>query len=107
MKKSENGARKIQILRVAQEIFAEKGLANASVAEIARKANVADSILYHYFKNKEDLLFYSLAEKMLEATNDLNLYLEGISGAIPKLEKMIWFHLYINDRSSKRTRIMS
>ncbi|OPX32965.1 MAG: hypothetical protein B1H11_13325, partial [Desulfobacteraceae bacterium 4484_190.1] len=32
--------------------------------------------------------------------------MEGIVGALPKLGKMIWFHLYINDRSPERTRLL-
>ena len=38
------------ILRAAQEVFSQKGLADSSISEIAKKAGVVDSIIYHYFK---------------------------------------------------------
>ncbi|MBW2003185.1 MAG: TetR/AcrR family transcriptional regulator [Deltaproteobacteria bacterium] len=105
-KERQRNNRKDEIIRIAQEIFSEKGLADTNIADIANKANVPDSIIYHYFENKQDLLFTCLAEKMKEVTNELNLHLEGIVGALPKLGKMIWFHLYINDRSPERTRLL-
>ena len=95
-----------RIISAAQEIFSNKGLADASVAEIAKKSGVVDSILYHYFKNKEDVLFYALGEKMIEVTRDLKLHLEGIEDPVSKLRKMIWYHLYINDLSPTDTRVL-
>ncbi len=44
------------ILRVAVELFAEKGFADASIAEITARANVAKGTLYLYFSSKEDLI---------------------------------------------------
>lgn len=106
-KKQQNNTRKNEIMRIAQKIFSEKGLADTNVSDIANKgSNIPDSIIYHYFENKQDLLFSCLAEKMLEVTEELNLHLEGIAGALPKLGKMIWFHLYINDRSPESTRLL-
>ena len=39
------------IIESAQEIISEKGLEDSSIAEIARKAGVVDSLIYHYFKH--------------------------------------------------------
>jgi len=94
------------ILKSAQDIFSIKGLENTSVAEIAKSAGVVDSILYHYFKNKEDLLFCALSEKMIEVMQELKLHLEGIEDAVSRLRKMIWFHLYINDLESSNSRLI-
>lgn len=59
-----NDGRRKDILMAAQEVFSQKGLADSSISEIAKRAGVVDSIIYHYFKNKEDLLFYALADKL-------------------------------------------
>ncbi len=48
--------REIAILKAAASVFNEKGYAKASMAEIARKAGVADGTVYLYFKNKDDLI---------------------------------------------------
>ena len=94
------------IIKSAQNIFSIKGLENTSVAEIAKSAGVADSVLYHYFKNKEDLLFFALAEKMSEVLRELKLHLEGIEDPVSRLRKMIWFHLYLNDLKTSNTRLI-
>lgn len=98
--------RKERIIKAAQDVFSDKGLENTSISEIAKTAGVVDSILYHYFKNKEDVLFCALSEKMTVVTKDVKLHLEGIEDPVSKLRKMIWFHLYINDLSPSDTRVI-
>ena len=94
--------RKKKILMAAQEIFSQKGLVDSSISEIAKKAKVADSIIYHYFKNKEDLLFSAVSDKLVDVKKDLNLHLEGILDPVSKLSKLIWHHLYLNDFGTTR-----
>jgi TetR/AcrR family transcriptional regulator, fatty acid metabolism regulator protein len=101
-----NNGRRKDILIAAQEIFSQKGLADSSISEIAKRAGIVDSIIYHYFKNKEDLLFYALADKLESVEKELALHLEGILDPVSKLGKMIWYHLYINDLSPFQTRIL-
>ncbi len=43
------------ILEVAKQEFLEKGFKNASLREIAKKAEVTKGSIYIYFKNKDDL----------------------------------------------------
>ena len=94
-----------KILRAAQEIFSEKGLKESTITEIASKAGVVDSIIYHYFKNKEDLLFCALDEQMKIAIKELMLDLKGVMGVVSRLGKMIWHHLHSNDFSQGEQRI--
>jgi TetR/AcrR family fatty acid metabolism transcriptional regulator len=92
----ENNKRQ-KILNAAQETISEKGLKRSTITEIARRAGVVDSIIYHYFKNKEDLLFRALDSQMKSATADLLFNLKGVMGSVSKLGKMIWYHLHAND----------
>jgi TetR/AcrR family transcriptional regulator, fatty acid metabolism regulator protein len=101
-----NNDRRKDILSAAQEIFSQKGLVDSNISEIAKKAGIVDSIIYHYFKSKEDLLFYALADKLELVEKELALHLEGILDPVSKLGKMIWYHLYINDLSPFETRIL-
>jgi AcrR family transcriptional regulator len=48
--------RQQQILDAALEVFAQKGFAHATTAEIARTAGVAEGTIYNYYKDKHDLL---------------------------------------------------
>lgn len=46
---------KNKILDAAQEVFIQKGFAGASISQIARAAQINQSLIYHHFKSKEDL----------------------------------------------------
>lgn len=52
------------ILEAAIAVFAEKGFHHARIADIARKAGVADGTIYLYFRNKDDVLLSIFEEKM-------------------------------------------
>ena len=47
---------KITLLRAAEEVFAEKGLAGAKVEEIARRSGVSKGAFYLHFESKEAAL---------------------------------------------------
>lgn len=48
--------RRETILRAAIEIFAKKGYHGCRISDVAREANVAYGLVYHYFEDKEALL---------------------------------------------------
>lgn len=53
--------RKDQVKRAALESLVEDGYANLSVRAVAARAGVSTGVLYHYFRNKDDILIQSLA----------------------------------------------
>jgi AcrR family transcriptional regulator len=55
--KSLRKVKKNRILEAAAQVFAQKGYAGASVADIALKAEIGKGTVYEYFKSKEDLFF--------------------------------------------------
>ena len=54
-KEREKGHRREEILDAAQEVFFGKGLATATMDEIAEKAELSKGTIYLYYKSKEDL----------------------------------------------------
>ena len=54
------------IIDAAIKVFARKGFYNSKVADVAKKAGVADGTIYLYFKNKDDLLISLFEMKMEE-----------------------------------------
>ncbi len=80
------------ITDAAVDVFAEKGFHQARVADIARRAGVADGTIYLYFKNKEDLLLSVFEEKMDYLLTELGLALDGIQDPEERIREFARFH---------------
>jgi AcrR family transcriptional regulator len=48
--------RRAQLIDTALNVFAQKGLDGATVKDLSEEAGVAQGLLYHYFRSKEELL---------------------------------------------------
>lgn len=65
---------KEKILIEAQKLFAEHGYFAVSMSEIAAKAKMTKSNLYHHFKSKDDLYKQLLINTFDQLKNHLNSY---------------------------------
>jgi AcrR family transcriptional regulator len=63
------------ILKAAEEVFLEKGYKDASMREIASRAGVTVSNIYHYFTNKDEI-FRTILKPVL---NDLYAMIEMLA----------------------------
>ncbi|MDR3641591.1 MAG: CerR family C-terminal domain-containing protein [Humidesulfovibrio sp.] len=61
----ENSGTKQRILAAAREVFAERGVAGATVREISAKAGANQAAVHYHFGSKEKLLMAVLAELLL------------------------------------------
>lgn len=73
----ERQERRASILDAADVVFAVKGVAQATMDDIAAEADLSKGTLYLYFKNKDDLLL-ALASRTVEVVADA---LERIAGS--------------------------
>ena len=103
---SKKAIKREAIVRAAIEVFSNKDFKTTSISEIAQKAGVANGTIYQYFKNKEDLFFTIAIEKTNEFQNQLELHLEGISGAFNKIRKFVWYFLYFFKTNSDYGRLL-
>jgi len=60
-RRSGNSDTKAQILKAAQMLFAEQGLDQTTMRQIAVKADVDPALIVHYFKTKKQLFVESVA----------------------------------------------
>jgi TetR/AcrR family fatty acid metabolism transcriptional regulator len=84
--------KRVRIIDAAVEVFADKGFHPARIADIARRAGVADGTIYLYFRNKEDLLICVFEEKMEEHLSALSAALEGVEGPLEQIRAFARFH---------------
>ena len=89
---------KKRILAAAEEIMAEKGMC-ARISEIASKACVNDSVIYHYFKSKEELLFSIAEERLRDIREQMEEHLLGIYDPLSQLRKLVHFRLYYLEKN--------
>jgi len=75
-KKSKTGNQYEKIVAIASQLMSEKGYKGASLQQIADHVGIHKSTLFHYFKNKEELLLVVLRISIQEVTKNLNLILE-------------------------------
>jgi len=93
LKAQKNPAKGAAILEAAQHIFAQKGFHEATISDIAKKAEVSEATIYEYFSSKEELLF-SIPAETIHQYQEKNLeILEYFQGAANKLRFLIYRHL--------------
>ncbi len=57
-----------QILRAASELFAARGFHRTTIRAIADRAELSNTLLYYYFKNKHELLEALLVSREMSTT---------------------------------------
>ncbi|TAN15183.1 MAG: TetR/AcrR family transcriptional regulator [Chitinophagaceae bacterium] len=94
--------KQLQILNVAEELFASKGFEGTSVRDIAQKAEVNVAMISYYFGSKEKLL----QSLILNRTEQTGLILEGLSHDVKlspweKIDKVIDYYVdkILNERN--------
>jgi len=85
-KEREKEHRKEDILDAAQKVFFEKGLATATMDEIAEAAELSKGTLYLYYKSKEDMYLGVMMRGMEELHTEFERI--GLSN-ISTVEKMV------------------
>ncbi len=86
-------ARRNALLYEAGRQFAEKGFHGTSLASIAKGVNLTKSGLFHYVKNKEELLFQCY-ELVLQSAEDCIDQAEDIEGnALEKIAHYVRSHV--------------
>ena len=83
------------ILDAARQAFAEHGFENVSIAQIAKRAGVSDGLVYHYFRDKRDLLLHVLKAFYERIMLDLEENVTRESRFAARLEALIRSHLEV------------
>ena len=98
--KSNFNDKQIQILEVAEILFAEKGFDGTSIRNIAKVAKINIAMVSYYFGSKERLLESLIVYRTSDLKNQLDNLLHEELEPIDKINKLI--ELYINRINSNR-----
>ncbi len=80
------------ILESAITVIAEKGYHAATVADIARAADVASGSIYNYFDSKEHILIQIFEVKMAELTDSVRATVEQFEDPLAQIRAFITHH---------------
>lgn len=76
-------------LGAAAELFAEQGLDQTKMEDVAHVTGVGKTTLYYYFASKEELLAHLLADALRAIADAVEVALDGPGSAAHRLEGVI------------------
>jgi AcrR family transcriptional regulator len=98
--KTDFNDKQIQILRVAETLFAEKGFDGTSIRDIAKEAKINIAMVSYYFGSKEQLLESIILNRITDIKLQLDILTLEDLDPLQKINKLI--ELYIDRINSNR-----
>lgn len=83
------------ILAAAREVFEERGYEAATIADIARRIDVVEGTVLHYFSTKRALVIRVMEVFYEQITARMVEQLQGVQGVRNQLYFVIWSHLNV------------
>ncbi|MCA1753764.1 MAG: TetR/AcrR family transcriptional regulator [Spirochaeta sp.] len=102
--RSRTGANRERIIQAAAKLIIERGVANTSLADIAKEVGISKGTLYYYYASKGDLIFDVTERHMAYVGGKILTWLEESGKGMPRQDviRMV-FRTMI--RSKKRGQI--
>ena len=81
--------KQLQIVQVAEKLFAEHGFAGTSVRQIAKEANINIAMISYYFGSKEKLLEHMVVYRMSDFKGELDTIINQDSSFKSRFNQII------------------
>lgn len=88
------------------EVFSQSDFHQASIRDIANKAEVSFTTIYKHFESKEKLVFAFVDIWMGKLTDRIVDHIQGVENLQEKLRKVFWLQLDYYERHEKFGRIV-
>ncbi|GHO84125.1 TetR/AcrR family transcriptional regulator [Dictyobacter formicarum] len=105
LKEKQRQEREALILKVAEDVFLERGYHDTSMDEIASRVGIAKGTVYLHFPGKDDLVIAIFERDMQEILRQMDVSLDCQSSPQSKLEALL--HFMYAGLFSKRTQLLS
>lgn len=96
---------KERLIKASTDLFSKKRYLDTSIREIGEAAGVNPSLVYHYFKNKEEILFTIIERFSLHLINSLQEIQTKETDPVDCLRRMIFWHLSFNNELKREVKI--
>jgi TetR/AcrR family fatty acid metabolism transcriptional regulator len=94
------------ILHAALRVFAEKGYHGCRIADVARQAGVAYGLVYHYFRNKDELLESVFAEQWTILLGAIRAIADGPGTPAEQIASVIHFAMDVFRTAPAAVRVL-
>lgn len=81
------------LLRAAEDLFYKKGYFDTAIREVGAKAGVSNTLLYHYFKDKEEMLFQIISAASQDLLTTLEEVDKHVSHPLERLKEKLIQHM--------------
>jgi AcrR family transcriptional regulator len=95
--------RRAQFVAAAIDLFGERGYHATTIRDIGERAGVSIGLVYHYFKDKEDLLFEALVEVLDSYQRQIPLALAGVKDPMARFCAAVRAYCLVNDAAVDAT----
>lgn len=99
--------KQIEILKVAEKLFATEGFDGASVRQISKQANINIAMISYYFGSKEKLLESLVIYRISDMKLEMQSVLKNLSSPVEKIEKLVELYITRIYNSRKVHQILS
>lgn len=86
---AKNESTKNIIAKAAVSCFAKQGLTNTSIQDIANEANVSKSLVFYYYKNKENLFIYLVKNQQNTNLEEIKKIIENCNNPLDQFKNII------------------
>ncbi|GHF10951.1 TetR family transcriptional regulator [Kordiimonas sediminis] len=98
--------RKQSILDTAARVFADGGYHKASISQIADACGMSKSLIYHYFKSKQSMLYHAMLDHVIELDKLAQEVMAMDISAEERLKKIIRRYLIVYENTVPQHHLM-
>lgn len=99
-------SRKDDIIHAAVSLFAQHGYSATSTAALAKKAGVAEGLIFHHFDNKVGILIHIFKELTRVYVSEIESIMQTAETGLDALLRIVRFHFEFAESKSPKFKVL-